>query len=158
MALICFFPFSIFCQQFLQLETINDPSTEKYSLGQTIVVKLKNNDEWQAIKMQSFLYKENIIVLENGIINLDDIIAVQKSRPAVNVLSKMLMTFGSAWLVFGLLSGELSKNKDSGYADLAIGVTSFAAGWGVGKAFNKRVYNIGSRYRLRLIDLRMSVD
>jgi hypothetical protein len=106
--------------------------------------------------MNGFLYKENIIVYQGGFLRLEDIHLIRETRPAVNVLSKMLMTFGSAWLVYGLLSGQLGKDPVSGYSDLIIGTTSLALGWGVGKAFYKRDYKMGSRYRLRLIDLRMS--
>ncbi len=145
-------------QEYLQIETINDPKTEKYQLGETILIKIKDNNEWEKIKMTKFLYKENIIVYQGGFLRLEDIHMVRETRPAVNVLSKMLMTFGSVWLVYGLLSGQLDKDPVSGYSDLIIGTTSLALGWGVGKAFYKRDYKMGSRYRLRLIDLRMTSE
>lgn len=51
----------------------------------------------------------------------------------------MMMTFGSAWLVYGLLSGQLDKDPVSSYADLAIGVSTLAVGWGVGKLFTNEI-------------------
>lgn len=159
-----FISLAMFClgnasaQEFLQIETINDPQTQKYMLGETVLIKRKGSEDWEKIKMNKFLYAENIIVYDGGFLNINDIEVIRETRPAVNVLSKMMMTFGSVWLVYGLLSGQLDKDPVSGYADLAIGVSTLAVGWGVGKAFYKRDYKMGSRYRLRLIDLRMASE
>jgi hypothetical protein len=145
-------------QEYLQVETINDPLTLKYPLGSTILIKKVDSEDWEKIKLLKFLYPENTIVYDGGFLKLEDIHMVRETRPTVNVLSKMLMTFGGAWLVYGLLSGQLDKDAVSGYADLAIGTSALVVGWGVGKAFYKRDYKMGSRYRLRLIDLRMDSD
>ncbi len=153
--LLCVFNTSN-AQEYLQLETINDPQTQKYALGETILIKRSNSEEWEKIRLGKFLYTENTIVYDGGFLKLEDIQLIRETRPAVNVLSKMLMTFGGAWLVYGLLSGQLDKDAVSGYTDLAIGTSALALGWGVGKAFYKRDYKMGSRYRLRLIDLRMN--
>ena len=150
-------PFLVKGQQFLQLETINDAETKKYPLGTSITLKTKQLDEWQTIKTESFLYDDQTIVYDGGLLHLEDITAVLEHRTAVNVLSRSLTTFGTAWLVFGLFTGKLDKDENTGYSDLAIGVSSVAAGWALRKAFYKRSYKMGSRYRLRLIDLRMDV-
>jgi p-aminobenzoyl-glutamate transporter AbgT len=155
--IICFFCFNyVNGQQFLQIETINDPQTQKYNLGETIKIKKKDSNEWQSIRMLKFLYNDNVIVYDEGFLNINDIEAIRETRPVVNILSKMMMTFGAVWLVYGGLSGQLDRDPVSGYADLAIGTSSLVAGWGIGKAFYKRDYKIGSRYKLRLLDLRMS--
>jgi hypothetical protein len=135
---------------------INEPETWKYPLGSKITIRLKNDDEWRNFVLMYFNYKEKSIKVDDGsTIRLEEIDIIQKTRPEVGIASKMFMTFGVAWLGFGLITGELGKNKDSGYSDLAIGLSSVGLGYGMHKAFYKRKFKIGTRYRLRLLDLRV---
>ncbi len=142
-------------QEFLQIEVQNDPETVKYSLGQKIVIKTKQNDEWQSIVMRKFIYETGTILYDQGMVQVDDIIAVRDTRPGVAALSIALTTFGGAWLGFGLVSQGLDNKAEFGTREIVIGVAALATGWGVKKAFYKRDYNIGKRYKLRLMDLRM---
>jgi hypothetical protein len=146
----------IYGQEYVQIEIKNDPETIKYPIGDVIKIKTKYEPEvFKNIQILGFDYTNNSLIYEDGRIALDEITVVQQTRPAVGFFSKMFMTFGGAWLGFGLLGGELGKNEISGYADLAIGLSSVGLGYGMHKAFHKRNFKMGERYRLRLIDLRM---
>jgi hypothetical protein len=141
-------------QEFLQIETKNDPISLKIQRGDSFKCKTASG-EILKIRIQNFDYADTSIISEDGKLLLRDISEIIIYRPTVNVMSKMLMVFGGTWLLYGGLTGQLDKDPISGYSDLAIGTSSVALGWGLGKAFNKRTYKIGSRYRLRLIDLRL---
>ncbi len=155
--LICFLLFSVKtnAQEFLQLETKNDPSTIKYPIGSTIKIKKLGSKEWSTIKILGFSYADTSIVYEEGKLSLSTISEVQRSRPGVSVAGKMLMVFGTTWLTYGAIAGELDKDPVSGYSDLAIGVSTVALGLGLNTFFKDRKFKIGTRYRLRLIDLRL---
>lgn len=142
-------------QEYLQIEVHNDPETVKYSLGQKIVIKTIQNEEWQTVVMRKFIYETGTILYDQGMLQVDDIIAVRETRPGVAALSIALTTFGGAWLGFGLVSQGLDNKAEFGTKEIAIGVAALATGWGVKKAFYKRDYNIGKRYKLRLLDMRM---
>lgn len=147
-----------FAQQFLQLETINDPESIKYSLGETMLVKTETNDEWHKIKLKEFIYKDSIILLEEGFLKITDITAIRENRPAVNILAKTAQTFGTAYLVYGLLGSLADDGNKIGLGDVAIGGGAIGLGWAFKKAFYQRDYSIGSRYKLRLLDLRIRIQ
>jgi hypothetical protein len=142
-------------QEFLQIEVQNDPETIKYGLGQKIVIKTKQNDEWQAIALRKFIYETGTILYDQGMLQVDDIVAIRETRPGVGALSVALTTFGGAWLAYGLISQGLDNKAEFGTKEIVIGVAALATGWGVKKAFYKRDFHIGKRYRLRLMDMRM---
>ena len=160
-ALIYILPFlfltALNAQQFLQLETINDPESMKFSLGESLIVKTKTNDEWHKITLKEFLYSDSIILIEEGFLKITDIIEIRDTRPVVNALARAAQTFGTAYIVYGLL-GSLSDNGNKFQAsDAAIGGGAIALGWAFKKAFYIRDYKMGNRYRLRLLDLRISL-
>lgn len=146
----------VVAQEFLQIEIKNDPITIKYAKGSVLLVKtISEPMEYRPIQILDFDYANQSVIYDEGRLPLSDIKSVLRKRAEVNIFSKMLMTFGAVWLGYGLLGGQLGKNESSGYSDLAIGVSSVAVGYGMYKAFYKREYKLGDRYRLRLIDLRM---
>lgn len=145
----------IYGQEFLQIEIQNDPETVKFLLGQKVIIKTKQSDEWQTIVLRQFLYESNTIVYDQGFINLDDIAAIREHRQGVALLSAALMTFGGGWLVFGILGQGLDSKAEFGVREITIGVAALVTGWGLRKAFHNRDYVMGKRYRLRLLDLRM---
>jgi hypothetical protein len=143
-------------QEFLQIETKNDPTTIKFGRGSVLLIKTVSEPEvYRPIQILDFDYTNQAIIYDEGRLALADIKSILQKRAEVNVFSKMLMTFGTVWLGYGLLGGQLGKNETSGYADLAIGASSVALGYGMYRAFYKRHIQIGDKYKLRLIDLRM---
>ena len=68
-------------QEFLQIEVQNDPETIKYGLGKKIVIKTKQNDEWQAIVLCKFIYETGTILYDQGMLQVEDIVAIREIRP-----------------------------------------------------------------------------
>lgn len=152
---ICLFTSGfLFSQEFLQLETINDPETLKFGLRSKVTLRTKTNKDWQTIKLERLLFNDTVIVHTNGLLHLDEITDLRLNRPVVLALSRGAQTFGSAWLVYGSISGELFRNRVE-WASIGFGVGSIIAGYLFKKAFYHRNVKLGSRYRLRLMDLRV---
>lgn len=142
-------------QEYLQIEMHNNPETIKYHLGQKLLIKTKQVDEWHSIVLQKFIYESGTILHEQGMVQLDDITAIQETRPGVGALSIALTTFGGGWLLFGVISQGLDNKPEFGTREVVIGVAALATGWGLKKAFYRRDFHMGKRYKLRLLDLRM---
>lgn len=147
-----------YSQQFLQLETINDPESMKFTLGQSLLVKTKTNDEWHKITLKEFLYKDSIIIVEEGFLKVTDITQIRDTRPAVNAIARVAQTFGTAYIVYGLFGSLADNGQKFQVSDALIGGGAIGFGWAFKKAFYIRDYKMGSRYRLRLLDLRIRVD
>ena len=147
--------FNVEGQEFLQMETKNDPESKKYALGEYLIVKTQSNSEWHKIRLGDFLYEDSIILTDEGFLKISDITHIKDTRPVVYGISKGFQTFGLGYIVYGLL-GSLSDNgRRFSTGDAVIGGTALVVGWGFKKAFYERSYAIGSRYRLRLLDLRI---
>ncbi len=140
-----------FAQRFLQIETINDPSTIKLVEGERFEYKIFQSDEWLSGKIQKLMVQENTIVFPDALVSIDQISHIRRYRPIASYLGKGLMTFGAGWFVFGGLAAA-SGNYQFGTDTFVIGGTALAAGWLIQKFFYKRTLLIGKKYRLRLID------
>jgi fermentation-respiration switch protein FrsA (DUF1100 family) len=155
LTLLLFVIGNCFSQQFLQLETINDPKSMKFSLGESLLVKTRTNDEWHKITLKEFLYTDSIILVEEGFLKVYDITQIRDTRPAVNAIARAAQTFGTAFIVYGFLGSLADNGQKFQASDAIIGGGAIAFGWAFKKAFYIRDYKMGSRYRLRLLDLRI---
>ena len=81
-------------QEYLQIEMQNNPETIKYHLGQKILIKTKQVDEWHSIVLQKFIYESGTIIHEQGMLQVEDITVLRETRPGVGALSLAVTTFG----------------------------------------------------------------
>lgn len=149
---------ALHAQQFLQLETINDPESKKFSIGESIFIKTITNDEWHKITLKEFLYKDSIILIDEGYLKTSDITHVKDTRPVVYALSKAFQTFGAGYIVYGVIGSFSDRGDKFSVEDALIGSSAIAVGWAFKKAFYIREYKMGKRYRLRLMDLRIRLS
>ncbi|MBK8701961.1 MAG: hypothetical protein IPN29_21295 [Saprospiraceae bacterium] len=147
---------SLSAQEYLQIDTYNDPTTKKYHLGEQIVIRTTYNEDWIKITPRKFLYDLNTIVYDDGMLRLDEIAAIRETRPGILALSTAFTTFGGAWLIYGLISKGVDSGSEFDKNDIIIGAVAVITGIGLRKAFYKRDYVMGKRYKLRLLDLRMN--
>ena len=103
--------------------------------------------------MPCVLDEEKIIIFEGGMINLDDIIQVRRTRGWATTIGYMLQTFGVAWLSFGIVGDLAYGNVNFGWDTFAIGATSYGSGWLIRKLFKYKKYKIGKKVRLKILDL-----
>lgn len=148
--LLCFFILiaaTTYGQQYLQLETKNDPETIKFSSGDRISFKTDGAEGWQHKKIEKFILSDSLIIFENGYQHIGKLTKIRLPRKILGKMSNGLMQFGAVWTVYMIITNEISLRNG------IIGGGSMFVGWIVKKLFYQRKYILGERYRLRLIDL-----
>ena len=150
--------FSLHAQIFLNLEFPNKAETIKYRAGHVIHFKHASfPDSWRKEKIVTIVPDKSLLVLENDILHLDQIIAIRQYNPWANYLSKSLYIFSSQWVIIGGIA-TLFLDYDPSIKDLIIPVATAGIAWIVQKLFYKTNFKIGKNCRLRIIDLRMSIE
>ena len=141
-------------QVVLYMEIMTEDKPIKYYEGPVLMYKhVDYPDEWQREKITRILDEEKIIIFEGGMVNLDEIIMIRRTRGWATTLGYMLQTFGVAWLGFGVV-GELAfGNVNIGVDTVVIGATSFGGGWLIRKLFKFKNYKIGKKVRLKILDV-----
>ncbi|HMS68702.1 MAG: hypothetical protein IPN72_15440 [Saprospiraceae bacterium] len=154
--LICFLLFTsctLWSQKYLQLETINDPQTLKYTENDKLTFRSVSLPDWQSRRIERLVIPDSLVIFNDGFMKLDQFDAIQTTRPIVGIAGKGFMTFGVAWGVFGIIDELYNPGKQIDTKTVVIGSTSFLVGYGLQKLFYKRTHKLGKRYRLRLLDL-----
>lgn len=143
---------TLFAQRTLMLEQMIEVRPLKIYEGQTIWVKRKTIKEWTKVKIEKLMEAEDVILTDNGMIHKDEITHVRFPREFVRFLSKALKVAASGVLVSGGL-GALSSNPVSIVGVITLSATSYGLGWLIKKIWEYKVYKIGKKNRLRIIDL-----
>lgn len=143
---------------YLQIEIINSPKTIKFSSGDKINFKTVDYpDDWQKELITEILVDENVIVFQNDFIHIDQFTKLRIPNRGAQFLGKSLFTFGSAWSFFGILA-DLAGDFQFRGRELVIGASTIATGYTINKVFNYKSFNVKRGARLRIVDLRFSVD
>jgi hypothetical protein len=100
--------------------------------------------------------KDSIVIFDDGFYTLRQFSEVQTYRPMAGIVGKGLFTFGSSWMLFGVIDEVYNPGRQFTKQTVSIGLTSMLVGYGINKFFFKRKHKLGSRYRLRLLDLSMN--
>ena len=138
----------------LYVEIMTEEKPIKYYGGQDLMYKNKNYPEdWQTIKIERIIDEEKIILYDGGMINLEDIIEIRRTRPWAIAAGYMLQTFGIAWYGFGGLAHFTTDSFDFGVDTFVIGGTAIVSGWLIKKLFRFKKYKIGNKVRLKILDL-----
>lgn len=142
-------------QKFLQLELPGDPIAIKYYEGFAITYQLADYpDDWITSRIKTIDVDNNMLVFDDGFVNIKDITHVQRSRGWVKALGISLNTFGVSWLTFGGLSAAFS-DYEFGWDTAVIGGVSLGLGYVLKKWLYKKKYKIGKNARLRMLDITM---
>ena len=151
--------FTLNCQaqEVLLLEVKNQVEAYRYVPGDVLIYRAKESKEWQQRTIIRFIPESNLIIFDDGMVNLNEIGYVQRHNYIAKGAGKLLAGFGGAWLLFGGILGVAGK-EDFTWTTLAIG----AAGIGLGQLFihvaGKRNYKMDKYNRLRLIDITMRMS
>lgn len=147
-------------QIYLQLEKANTLDVQKYQAGETIKFRLKQFEEnWVTAKIVEILPTDDAIVFYDQIVHLDEITHFEYQRPWANASGKILMGFGSSWLIFGgaiegLASiGAIESNYRFGTDTAIIGGSTLISGFLINKLWSKAVKKMNKNNRLRIIDV-----
>jgi len=138
----------------LYMEIMTEEKPIKYYVGQNLMFKTKAYPkEWQNIKISRLIDEEKIILFDGGMLNLEDIIEIRRTRPWATTIGYMLQTFGVAWFAFGGLAHFTTSSFDFGVDTAVIGGTAIISGWLIRKLFKFKKYKIVKKVRLKILDL-----
>ncbi len=151
-------------QVYLQVEIFNSAKTIKFVPGDLIRFKTKAfPKDWQTGVLEQILLEDNAVVLPGVIFSLDDFKELKILRGWAHTSSYMLNRFGIAWFVFAGIAdlANLPAGPTTfkiGPDTVAIGGAAFGLAAIIKYGFGKKRYKLGKNSRLRLVDLRFSVD
>jgi len=142
-------------QVFLQIEKINSPKTIKLLPGNSLEYTLKEYPNvWRREIIQSIDYEQNLIVLEEGYRNIDEIRQLRLYNPWAKSIGNGLLQFSAGWYLFG----GIATVADSGYTmssrEIAIGGIFAGVGLLIKKLIYKRTLTMEKNARLRIVDTR----
>ena len=141
-------------QVVLYMEIMTEIKPIKYYEGQELMFKsIEFPEDWQKIKIERILNDEKVILYDGGMLQLEDIIQIRRTRPWAIAAGYMLQTFGVAWFGFGGLAHLTTDTFDFGVDTLVIGSTAIASGWLIKKLFKYKKYKIGKKVRLKILDV-----
>lgn len=151
-------------QKFIQLELPGDPISTKYFEGSSIAYKLKDYpDEYFNKVIRQINIENEILVFDDGYIEVSEITHIRRFRPWVKALGYSLNTFGVVWITYGALGAALTdggggfgnEGNQFGWDTAIIGGVAIFAGWIMRKWLYKKDYKLGKHARLRMLDITM---
>jgi hypothetical protein len=146
---------SVVCtgQVFLQLEVDREVIPLRFAPGDLLTFKsLESGDEWQTRRVERLIPEDQIIVFTDSWLELKDITRIKVRNQPGWLVGKILTTFGSAWFVFGGIA-HLATDYTFTWRDFTIGAVGVGLGWLITKFASSRTYKVGTKHRLRIVDI-----
>ncbi len=145
---------TIEAQVYLQLEKRGSFKVTRYAEGDEVCFKLKGKyQDFRTEYIERIIPEEHIIVFTNGMVHVDNIAAIKSFKRSKwsNPLGISLINFGLGWGVFSL--GAVFAGTPLTWTTAVVVGTAVTIGWLVRKVFRYKIYKIGTRRRLRILDL-----
>lgn len=148
-----------FSQIFLQLESSTSVKSQKFAVGDVL--------EYSTVEFPKDFYKSeiieldpemNIILFDDGYFKLDQLYKLKFERSKVKMFGAGLLQFSAGWFLYGGLATLTQDNFTMDKGQIIIGAVIAAVGYGIRKIFGKRRVKLGKKNRLRIVDLRFSVE
>jgi len=148
-------------QIYLQLERANSTETIKFYEGDYLQFKLKEYPKtWRNEEILVIKPEENIIVFEDNFYHIEDLHSIRLSKKWAKSVGTKMMLFSASWFVFGgigtLASGEGGYKMSE--REIIIGGLFASVGYFIRTVFSKKKIKLNKWKRLRIIDLRMSIE
>lgn len=151
---VLFSTVSLNAQVFLQIEPFNTPHTIKFQVGDQLMLKTYEDDEYTLMEIEEIMIDEDVIIFDRTFLALESIKEVKLDRKGIEPLSNLLMGFGISYLSFaGIL--ELADRWDFSADTAVIGGGAVASGFLIKRTMGKKRFRMGKNARLRIIDLRI---
>ena len=144
-------------QVVLYLEEMTEIKAIKIYEGSTISIKTEIEPRWTNYKIDRLLDKDSVILHETGMIHLTEITHIRRERRWVRALGVAMQRFGYAYLAYGAIAAVAGEFQMDGNF-LAIGIVPIAAGWLMQKIWRHKIYKIGKKNRLKILDLSFPTD
>lgn len=138
--------------QFLRMEKINSAKTKRFYVGQEVRYKVDGN-KWKKGVIEKLDFVQQMVFFSTGPARIKDIIGIQTlgQYGFSQVVKYKLITFGASVLFYSVFN-PLNGMAYPVWA-LAVGPGSIALGFLLSEALKQNYYRIGSKWRLRLLDL-----
>jgi hypothetical protein len=146
-------------QIYLQLEKAGTLKTTRYEMGDEITFQLKNDDKgWHTRRISGIDVRNNKVIFPDVVVHLDSIYAIQLSGKSkiMQIVGTAMQAGGVNMMLFAAFGEVFYKEYEFDWKTLASGALNVVAGTIIKKIFQKRVFKISPRKRLRLIDLNFS--
>jgi len=145
-------------QMYVQLERTGSFKTIRYSQGDMLTFKLRNDDKgWYERTIISMDIPGRQILFADVTIHVDSIEAIRlrKEAKGAQLIGTALQGGGIQMILFtGYSSIFLDRGLD--WTAMISGVLNIALGTAVKKVFRGGVFKVNSRKRIRLLDLNFS--
>lgn len=139
-------------QRILQIEDPKKVETIRYFEGQKITFRtVETGKEWKTRKIKRILVEESVIVFDQEFVHINQITHVKEKIALRETVGNLLITFGSAWLLYGGIAIVFGLPNVVA-RDLIIGGVAITSGWLIQK-LSRKVYTMGKNGRIRLIDI-----
>jgi hypothetical protein len=154
----CFLLVFLFCagivgaQRVLSIEEKHEVKTIKVYEGQEIEYKLLGSDEWYTDEVKQFFVSDSTILFENSMIHLRNLASIRFDNYVAKGISKTLMTFGAAWLMYGGIAHASGRFKFN-WGTFAIGTTALGVGILTNKVAGRKTFRAGQNANFKLLDL-----
>ena len=140
-------------QVLLQLEIFKEIDAVKFGPGDQITYKTKAfPKDWQTKKLKRIITGDDILVFEDGMVNLSEITQFRLRNGTAAGMGKLFTGFGAGWFLFGGIAHFASDYKFT-WGSFAIGAVATGVGWLLNKVVSKRTFKIGKTANLRIIDI-----
>jgi hypothetical protein len=144
-------------QVFLQLERKFEVKAYKYGVGDILHFQATmQSGDWQRREIEQVFPAEKYIVFTDGYVPLDEIYKVQIENKPARMAGYMFTAFGAGWVLFGGIAHVATPNN-FGTRDAVIGGLSLGLGSLLTHVISKKVFTIGPRARLRIVDTRFPI-
>ncbi|MEM0993652.1 MAG: hypothetical protein AAGI49_11510 [Bacteroidota bacterium] len=158
LVLFLLFPMLLNAQRVLQLEKRFSAKTKKLFEGDEIIYQVQGDDIWYEGIIQEIRADAGYIVLPDRLVNVEKISAIKsfKDQRWSRSVSKQLYTFAGGWVVFGLADYFIFDDSPFRITGRLIAIPAASAiviGYAIRKIFDHKVYKMGKKFRLRLLDL-----
>jgi hypothetical protein len=142
-------------QRYLQLERSGTLKTIRYSDGDILTFRLRNDDKgWYQRTIISLDVGSGRIVFADVVMPLDSIEAIRLERRAAGaqIVGTALQAGGINLLLFTGYDA-IFRDRNVDWVAMTSGIANIAAGTLIKRVFRHAVFRISDRKRLRLIDL-----
>ncbi len=145
-------------QIYLQLEKAGTLKTIRYSEGDVLTFRLKNDDKgWYDRTIVSIDVQGKRLIFPDVVMSVDSIDAIRLDRKAVGaqILGGALQVGGINQILFNGYYAIFQDRKLE-WGSMGFGALNIVVGTVLKRLFRHPVFNISERKRLRLIDLNFS--
>ncbi len=144
-------------QKILQIEKVGSHKHIRFYPGNEVTFKLKNAKGWFTRRIEDMDAEQNLVLFEEqGFVNINDIVAIQKTgaKRKWKAIGNSLYVFGLNW-GFWSLAGTLIGDELTWLAAI-VPASAFALGSVIKWLGKGKVWKMGKRRRLRVLDLGFS--